>query len=207
MHKPAAASVDADMVDASSAARGDPEKYQVPGSQFLQSNGSGRAILIAGRPRDIEANRLMRINGKPAAIKAMLVGAAKFIGRAYQPHRCLRDCGALLVLRLRSRRQPRRTAAGCDEQDHRSANGDAQTFPFMHAARATPSAKALADVAHVADFPISHCAGLQQLCHHVCGERPGEVEPLCNVAATLAQEIQLLDSLDALCHYALAERV
>src|SRR5512146_3008025 len=67
--------------------------------------------------------------------------------------------------------------------------------------------KNLAHVAHVAAFLVRHCAGLQQLCHDMRRERPSEVETLRDVAAALTQEVQLLDGLDALRHYTLAECV
>jgi hypothetical protein len=59
-----------------------------------------------------------------------------------------------------------------------------------------------ADVAHLRIR--AYCAGLEQLCHGLPRQGSREEEALCDIAATLAQEIELLDRLDPFSDHAFA---
>ena len=73
------------------------------------------------------------------------------------------------------------------------------TSHTVRAASANPRSLNSASSADVAQHRIrAYCAGLEELCHRLSGQRPREEEALSDVAAALTQEIELLDRFDPL---------
>ena len=79
VHEAARAGVDADVIDAVPAHA---EEHQVPGQQLRERHRLRGALLRGRGARDAQADALVHVERKPAAVKAALVRAAERVRRA-----------------------------------------------------------------------------------------------------------------------------